>query len=109
MGYVKGLICKECKKEYSKEPIHVCEYCFGPLECNYDYEGIKKVVTRKSIEDGPPSMWRYKDWLPIDEDPKVGFHTGFTPLVRAKNLGKALGVKNLYIKNDSVNHPTFSF
>ena len=109
MGYVKGLICKECKKEYAKEPIHVCEYCFGPLECNYDYEGIKKVVTRKSIENGPPSMWRYKDLLPIDEDPKVGFHTGFTPLVRAKNLGKALGVKNLYIKNDSVNHPTFSF
>ena len=109
MGYVKGLICKECKKEYAKEPIHVCEYCFGPLECNYDYEGIKKVVSRKSIEDGPPSMWRYKDLLPIDEDPKVGFHTGFTPLVRAKNLGKALGVKNLYIKNDSVNHPTFSF
>ena len=109
MGYVKGLICKECKKEYAKEPIHVCEYCFGPLECNYDYEGIKKVVTKKSIEDGPPSMWRYKDLLPIDEDPKVGFHTGFTPLVRAKNLGKALGVKNLYIKNDSVNHPTFSF
>ena len=109
MGYVKGLICKECKKEYAKEPIHVCEYCFGPLECNYDYEGIKKVVTKKSIEDGPPSMWRYKDLLPIDEDPKVGFHTGFTPLVRAKNLGKTLGVKNLYIKNDSVNHPTFSF
>ena len=109
MGYVKGLICKECKKEYPKEPIHVCEYCFGPLECNYDYEGIKKVVTKKSIEDGPPSMWRYKDLLPIDEDPKVGFHTGFTPLVRAKNLGKALGLKNLYIKNDSVNHPTFSF
>ena len=88
MGYVKGLICKECKKEYAKEPIHVCEYCFGPLECNYDYEGIKKVVTRKSIEDGPPSMWRYKDLLPIDEGPKVGFHTGFTPLVRTKNLGK---------------------
>ena len=109
MGYVKGLICKECKKEYAKEPIHVCEYCFGPLECNYDYEGIKKVVTKKSIEDGPPSMWLYKDLLPIDEDPKVGFHTGFTPLVRAKNLGKALGVKSLYIKNDSVNHPTFSF
>ena len=109
MGYVKGLICKECKKEYAKEPIHVCEYCFGPLECNYDYEGIKKVVTKKSIEDGPPSMWRYKNLLPIDEDPKVGFHTGFTPLVRAKNLGKALGLKNLYIKNDSVNHPTFSF
>ena len=109
MGYVKGLICKECKKEYAKEPIHVCEYCFGPLEINYDYEGIKKVVSKKSIESGPPSMWRYQALLPIDEDPKVGLNTGFTPLVHAKNLGKALGINNLYIKNDSVNHPTFSF
>ncbi len=109
MGYVKGLICKECKREFEKEPIHVCEFCFGPLEINYDYEGIKKVVNKKSIEAGPPSMWRYQPLLPIDEDPKVGLHTGFTPLVRAKNLGKALGINNLYIKNDSVNHPTFSF
>jgi len=109
MGYVKGLICKECKKEYAKEPIHVCEYCFGPLEINYDYEGIKKVVNKKSIESGPPSMWRYQPLLPIDENPKVGLNTGFTPLVRARNLGKALGVNKLYIKNDSVNHPTFSF
>ena len=109
MGYVKGLICKECKREYPKEPIHVCEYCFGPLECNYNYEAIKKVVNKKSIEAGPPTMWRYEGLLPIDEAPKVGLHAGFTPLVQAKNLGKALGIKNLYIKNDSVNHPTFSF
>ena len=109
MGYVKGLICKECKKEFAKEPIHVCEFCFGPLEVNYDYETIKKVVTKKSIEDGPPSMWRYEALLPLDEPPKVGLHTGYTPLIRAKNLGKALGLNNLYLKNDSVNHPTFSF
>lgn len=109
MGHVKGLICKECRKEFAKDPIHVCEYCFGPLEVNYDYEAIKKVVTKKSIEAGPPSMWRYEALLPLDEAPKVGLHTGFTPLIRAKNLGKALGLNNLYLKNDSVNHPTFSF
>ena len=109
MGHVKGLICKECKKEYAKEPIHVCEFCFGPLEVNYDYEAIKKIVTKQSIESGPPSMWRYEDLLPLDEPPKVGLHTGFTPLIRAKNLGKALGLNHLYLKNDSVNHPTFSF
>ena len=109
MGHVKGLMCKECKKEYAKEPIHVCEFCFGPLEVNYDYEAIKKVVTKQSIESGPPSMWRYEARLPLDEAPKVGLHTGFTPLVRAKNLGKALGLNHLYLKNDSVNHPTFSF
>ena len=109
MGFVKGLRCKECGKDYEKQPIHVCEFCFGPLEVDYDYTGIGKVVSRKSIQDGPPSMWRYKEFMPIDEEPKVGLHTGFTPLVRAKSLGKALGLKNLYIKNDSVNHPTFSF
>ena len=109
MGHVKGLICKECKKEYAREPIHVCEFCFGPLEVNYDYEAIKKVVTKQSIESGPPSMWRYEALLPLDEAPKVGLHTGFTPLLRAKHLGKALGLNHLYLKNDSVNHPTFSF
>lgn len=109
MGFVKGLRCKECGKDYEILPIHVCEYCFGPLEVNYDYTAIGKAVSRKSIQDGPPSMWRYKEFMPIDEDPKVGLHTGFTPLVRAKNLGKALGLNHLYIKNDSVNHPTFSF
>ncbi len=109
MGYVKGLRCKECKKEFPKDPIHVCEFCFGPLEVDYDYDKIKQVVSRKSIEAGPPTMWRYKDLMPLDQEPTVGHHVGFTPLVRAHNLGKALGLKNLYIKNDSVNHPTFSF
>ena len=109
MGFVKGLRCKECGKNYEKLPVHVCEYCFGPLEVDYDYEGIKKVVTRKSIEAGPPTMWRYKEFMPIDEEPTVGLHTGYTPLIRAKNLGKVLGLDKLYIKNDSVNHPTFSF
>lgn len=109
MGHVKGLRCKECGKIFEKLPIHVCEYCFGPLEVDYDYEAIKKIVSRKSIQAGPPSMWRYKELMPLDEEPKVGHHVGYTPLVRAKNLGKALGLNNLYVKNDSVNHPTFSF
>lgn len=109
MTFVKGLKCKECSREFPKEPIHVCEFCFGPLEVDYDYEKISKKVTRKSILSGPPSMWRYKELLPLDEENKVGDHVGFTPLVHAKNLGKVLGLNKLYIKNDSVNHPTFSF
>jgi len=109
MGNVKGLKCKECKREFPKEPIHVCEYCFGPLEVDYDYEKISKKITRETILSGPPSMWRYKELMPLDEDNTVGDHVGFTPLVHAKNLGKALGINNLYLKNDSVNHPTFSF
>ncbi|MDP7581478.1 MAG: threonine synthase, partial [Nitrospinota bacterium] len=80
MGFVKGLICKECRKIYPKEALHVCEFCFGPLEVDYDYKGIKKVISRQSIENSPPNMWRYKALLPIDGEPTVGLHCGFTPL-----------------------------
>ncbi len=109
MGFVKGLQCKECKRSYAKKPIHVCEFCFGPLEIVYDYEGIKEAISRDSIEAGPKSIWRYRELLPIDGEPTVGKHVGFTPLLRGENLGKVLGLTNLYIKNDSVNHPTLSF
>ncbi|MBI5892240.1 MAG: threonine synthase [Deltaproteobacteria bacterium] len=109
MSYVKGLKCRECGKEYPKEALHVCEYCFGPLEVNYDYEKIKKSLTRDIISKRPPNMWRYKELLPIDGEPKVGLDVGFTPLVRAKNLEKVLGVQELYLKNDAVNYPTLSF
>ena len=106
---VLGLKCRECKREYPKEPIHVCEFCFGPLEVNYDYEVIQKSISRKSIERGPLSLWRYADLLPIDGEPSDGLDTGFTPLVRARNLEDALGVSEVYIKNDAVCHPTLSF
>jgi len=109
MSYVKGLKCRECGKGYPKEALHVCELCFGPLEVDYNYDKIKKDITREVIAKRPPNMWRYRELLPIDGEPAVGFDVGFTPLVRAKNLEKALGVKELYIKNDAVNHPTLSF
>lgn len=106
---IKGLICRECKKEYPAEALHVCEFCFGPLEVAYDYEAIRKNISRKIIMDGPNSLWRYWNLLPIQNPPTVGLHAGFTPLVKANNLAKALGLKNLYLKNDTVNHPTLSF
>lgn len=109
MGFVKGLKCRECGKPYPKEPLHVCSFCFGPLEVDYDYEGIKKVLTRKVIESRGKTMWRYQELLPVDGEPTVGAQVGFTPLVRANNLARVLGVKELYVKNDSVNYPTFSF
>jgi threonine synthase len=87
----------------------VCEFCFGPLEVDYDYAGIGRVVSRRAVEAGPPSIWRYQALLPIDGEVMVGRYCGFTPLVRARNLGKALGLTNLYVKNDTVNHPTLSF
>jgi threonine synthase len=86
----------------------VCELCFGPLEVAYDYDAVKAVVSRESIAAGPRSLWRYKPLLPIEADHVVDTHTGFTPLVKADNLGRALGLRNLYVKNDTVN-PTFSF
>jgi threonine synthase len=109
MSYLKGLKCRECGKEYPKEALHVCELCFGPLEVIYEYDRIKETLTRSAIEKRPPTMWRYKELLPLENAPSVGSEVGFTPLVRARNLEKALGVKELYIKNDAVNFPTLSF
>jgi len=109
MSHVKGMRCKECGREYPKSPIYVCEYCFGALEVNYNYEAIGKSLSRKKIENGPKSIWRYKELLPIDGEPTDGLNTGFTPLIKSRNLAKELGVKELYIKDDSVSHPTLSF
>lgn len=109
MGYVSGLKCRECGREYPVEPIYVCEFCFGPLEVIYDYKRIKKVLTRENIEKRGENLWRYKELLPINGEPQVGLESGFTPLIKADNLSKELGVKELYIKDDTVVHPTLSF
>jgi threonine synthase len=103
------LQCSECGRRYPKEAIHVCEFDFGPLEAAYDYDAIKAVVSRDLIAQRPRSMWRYRELLPIEGQPSVGLQTGCTPLVRAKRLAERLGVSDLYIKNDAVNHPTLSF
>lgn len=107
--YFSNLKCRECGRLYPKEAIHVCDFDFGPLEAAYDYEAIKRTLTRETIAARPRSMWRYRELLPIDGEPTVGCQVGFTPLVRAERLGKALGVRELYIKNDTVNYPTLSF
>ncbi len=109
MSYIKGLKCRECRREYSIKPVHVCEFCFGPLEVVYDYEEIKKSLNRREIEGRPKTMWRYRELLPLESEPSVGRNVGFTPLIKAERLGRALGVKELYLKNDAVNHPTLSF
>ncbi len=109
MQKLKGLKCRECGRGYPSSPAHICEFCFGPLEVDYDYDGLKGVITRASIAAGPPSIWRYKDLLPIEGDAAVGHHVGFTPLIRSQNLAEELGVRELWIKNDSVCHPTWSF
>jgi len=108
MPYARALHCKECGREYALDPIHVCEFCFGPLEVVYDLEAQRKAVSRESIERGPLSLWRYQDLLPCDPERAVDLHAGFTPLLRSHNLGEALGLRHLYIKNDCAN-PSWSF
>src|SRR3569623_3536325 len=106
---VIGLSCRECGSSYPKAPILVCEMCFGPLEIAYDYAAIGKLLTRAVIESRPHNMWRYAELLPLDAPPIVGTQPGMTPLVTADRLAKRLGVKEVWIKNDSGSHPTLSF
>ncbi len=108
-GYVTGLKCRECGHAYDIAPTHVCEFCFGPLEVAYDYERIAGAISREVIERRPPTMWRYRELLPLDGDPTVGRQAGFTPLLEARQLGRALGLSRLYVKNDAVSFPTLSF
>ncbi len=103
------LRCRECGRSYPKQAVHVCDFDFGPLEAAYDYEAIGRTLTRELIQSRPQTMWRYRELLPIDGEPTVGTQVGFTPLVRADRLAKRLGIRELYIKNDTVNYPTLSF
>ncbi|WP_018289832.1 threonine synthase [Verrucomicrobium sp. 3C] len=107
--FFSHLRCRECGRPYPKEAIHVCEWDFGPLEAVYDYEAIRRQISRKRIESRAPTMWRYREFLPLDGEPSVGTQVGFTPLIRAERLAKALGVREAYVKNDTVNYPTLSF
>jgi threonine synthase len=108
-GFMKALKCRECGREYPLAATHVCEFDFGPLEVAYDYERIKKSLTKAAIQSRPKSMWRYRELLPVAGEPTVGQQVGFTPLVKADRLAKALGIRELWIKNDTVNYPTLSF
>jgi threonine synthase len=107
--FVRGLKCRLCGKLYPKEPLNFCTDDFGPLEVDYDYEAVAETHTRAALALRPRTMWRYHELLPIDDEPAVGLQVGGTPLIRADRLAKALGVSELYVKNDAVNHPTLSF
>ena len=106
---MKALKCRECGREYPLTATHVCEFDFGPLEVAYDYDRIKKSLTKAAIESRPKTMWRYRELLPVATEPTVGRQVGFTPLIKADRLAKALGIRELYVKNDAVNYPTLSF
>lgn len=104
-----ALKCRECGETYEPKATHVCEYCFGPLEVAYDYDALRRQVTRQSIQAGPLSIWRYRQFLPVTSENPIDVGTGMTPLVRSHRLARRLGLNKLYIKNDAVNMPTLSF
>lgn len=108
-GFMRALKCRECGREYALTASHVCEFDFGPLEVVYDYDRIKRSLTREVIQSRPKGMWRYRELLPIMNEPTVGKQVGFTPLVKADRLAKRLGIRELWIKNDTVNYPSLSF
>ena len=107
MSALAGLQCHLCQTRFSADAIYVCDRCLGPLEPVYDYEAIH--LTRETIAARPKNLWRYRELLPIAGEPRTGFHSGFTPLVRCDRLAERLGLGELYIKDDSVNHPTLSY
>ena len=107
MSYARALRCRKCGQEYQLQPLNLCDFCLSPLEVTYDYKAMAKAINREKVAGGPPSIWRYRDMLPA-EGKEVDIGTGFTPLVKADNLGRKLGLDRLYIKNDCLN-PTYSF
>jgi len=109
MCFVRSMKCRECGREVPVRPQAICEGCFGPLDLSYDYEAIGRAVRRADLERRPPSMWRYRELLPTESECIVGAEVGFTPLVPAPRLGRILGIRTLYLKNDAVNFPTLSF
>ena len=104
-----ALQCRICGQQYPVEPLTICEECFGPLEPAYDLQSIDGDVFRKQVEAGPRTLWRYESLLPGGPGiERIDLGAGFTPLRKAENLGRALGIENLWIKDDSVN-PSNSF
>ncbi|MBS1799012.1 MAG: threonine synthase [Acidobacteria bacterium] len=103
------LKCNECGKLFGNQPLSACPDCLAPLEVTYDLDAARGVFTREAIAQGPASIWRYATLLPLPKGLQPDLPVGFTPLVRAKNLGKRIGANNLYVKNDAVCFPTLSF
>ncbi len=107
MSALLGLQCHVCRAIYPADASYACSACLGPLEPVYDYGAVS--LTRETVAARPKNLWRYRELLPIAGEPRTGLHSGFTPLVRCSRLAGRLGVRDLYIKDDSVNHPSLSY
>ena len=108
MSFLCCLSCKECSRKFPIASLYVCDFCFGPLEVQYDWDAIRHNVSRNQIAKGPHTIWRYANLLPVSPEYAVELGVGMTPLLKADNLSEALGVRQVWIKNDMVN-PTHSF
>src|SRR6266702_1663290 len=108
-GYMRALKCRECGREYPLAATHVCEFDFGPLEVVYDYERIKKSLSRATILSRPQTMWRYRELLPVVLEPTVALHVRYPPLVTAPPLPQPPGIRHAWITTATVNSPTLSF
>ena len=105
----EALKCKECGTEFALGASYVCDRCFGPLEVSYDHSALDDPAElRRKIQAGPPSIWRYVDFLPFERRPRTGIDAGFTPLIRSERLAERLGLGEVWVKNDAAN-PTHSF
>ncbi len=115
MSYALGLRCRDCGQTYSFTPQAGCEACFAPLEVAYDLPAIGRALDPARIAARPANMWRYRELLPIEPETAASrprptaLQIGWTPLQPAPRLARALGVRELYVKNDAVNFPTLSF
>ena len=108
MAAVRELRCKECGATYALEARFACDECFGPLEVGYDFSGLDADATKRRIQAGPTSIWRYADFLPFEQPPKTVLAAGVTPLVKADRLAEKLGLREVWVKNEASN-PTHSF
>jgi threonine synthase len=109
MKEIYFLRCRECGKKYPNQPQSYCEECFSPLEVSYDYEALRQNASREAVSRRAFNMWRYSEFLPLPQGFTPSQPIGGTPLVKSRNLGSRLGVKNLYFKNDAVCFPSLSF
>ena len=108
MAAVEALKCKECGATYALEARHACDSCFGPLEVTYDFSGLDAGATKRRIQAGPASIWRYADFLPFEQPPRTALAAGVSPLIRADRLAERLGLGEVWVKNEASN-PTHSF
>src|SRR2546428_8288973 len=99
--------CRNCGAERAAAPVSICDQCLGPLDPVYD--PTRPLPDRQTIAARAPSLWRYREWLPFDGEPALSLDSGFTPLVESPALARRLGVARVWVKNDTVCHPSLSF